>query len=235
MLHIIPSAPSTNAAIPPEAEHGYAVMALNQTQGRGQRGNHWEAEPGKNVTLSIMLHPHNLPAREQFFVSEAVALGVLDVVRELVPDEAFIKWPNDIYVGVKKIAGILIENSISHSLIRASTAGIGLNVNQVTFHSDAPNPVSLSQLTSEQYNVEEIGQKVVTSVLQFLDTSHPLLHSLFFSALYRRDGFYPYRDAKTRDVFLGRIDDVMPDGCLVLSLPSGQKRKYYFKEVEFIR
>ena len=149
------SVPSTNTWAKEHAEelhHADIVLTHDQTAGRGQRGNSWEAEPGMNLTFSLCLEPSSILPSEQFLLSEAVALGVADAVAQALgldtqQEEITVKWPNDIYAGNRKIAGILIEHSIRGNRIAKSIAGIGLNVNQRLFRSDAPNPVSMHQLT----------------------------------------------------------------------------------------
>ena len=137
------------------APHGTVAIAECQTAGRGQRGNTWESAPGENVTMSVLLHPDGIEPRRQFAISEAVALGVAETLDIYLPAgmRAEVKWPNDIYVGNRKICGILIENRITSTTIERAIAGIGLNVNQELFVSDAPNPVSLRQLTGARHCV----------------------------------------------------------------------------------
>ncbi|WP_301748249.1 biotin--[acetyl-CoA-carboxylase] ligase [uncultured Duncaniella sp.] len=146
----IESTDSTSSHLAGIAEgcaHGTAVMARVQTAGRGQRGNSWEAEPGMNITLSLLLRPEGLEPARQFIISQAVSLAIVEMLDNFIgADAVSIKWPNDIYVNDSKIAGILIENVISGSAISRSIVGVGLNVNQTEFLSDAPNPVSLKQL-----------------------------------------------------------------------------------------
>lgn len=239
-LEILPSAPSTNSAIPADAPHALAVMALEQTAGRGQRGNHWEAEPGRNVTLSLVLRPYELPAREQFVISQAVALGVTDVLRRLMPRRAdiSIKWPNDIYVGHRKIAGILIENVLTGTGITRCVVGLGLNVNQTEFRSDAPNPVSIQALTGSEHDVEQVARQLVEAMLRRYDAAmadHGPTQQEYFRNLYRADGcLHPYRDQRTLQGFQARIESVAPDGHLTLALPTGERRSYAFKEVAYL-
>lgn len=114
-----------------------------QTAGRGQRGNSWESAVGENLTFSILLKPHKFLSTRQFELSEVVALGVVNYLASKGID-AKIKWPNDIYVGDKKICGILIENVLSGDTLSVCIAGIGLNLNQRVFRSDAPNPTSVA-------------------------------------------------------------------------------------------
>lgn len=113
-----------------------------QTAGRGQRGNTWESAAGENLTFSILFKPSNFLSTRQFELSEVVALGVVNYLAEK-GIEAKIKWPNDIYVGDKKICGILIENVLSGDTLSVCIAGIGINLNQKIFRSDAPNPTSV--------------------------------------------------------------------------------------------
>ncbi len=121
------------------------VAAHSQTAGRGQRGNSWESEPGRNICATLFHRPAGVPARVQFAVSEATALGVADMLAHY-GIEARVKWPNDVYVGDRKICGILIENAVAGCDLLHCRIGIGLNVNQTVFRSDAPNPVSMAML-----------------------------------------------------------------------------------------
>jgi len=133
---------------------GTVLVAGYQTQGRGQGSKSWESEPGANLTFSIILYPLSINASQQFILSKAVSLAVYDFVSQYVPNVS-VKWPNDVYVGDKKIAGILIENFIIGDLMTKTIAGIGLNINQKRFSSDAPNPVSLWQLTGKTFVLED--------------------------------------------------------------------------------
>lgn len=125
-----------------ESGEGCVWIADFQTAGRGQRGNSWESRKGENLTFSILFKPEFLPPHKQFLISQVCAVGTYRYLTEKgMP--ARIKWPNDIYIGNKKICGMLIENSISGDKLSVSIAGIGLNLNQTHFASDAPNPTSL--------------------------------------------------------------------------------------------
>src|ERR1035437_3889646 len=134
---------------------GSIVWALDQPQGRGQGTKRWESEPGKNLTFSIILHPTWLLPEDQFYLSKVISLAVSDFIA-LFTDNVSIKWPNDIYVGNGKIAGILIENSIEGQSIVQSIAGIGVNINQQTFSTYVPNPLSLNQLTGNEFDLGEM-------------------------------------------------------------------------------
>lgn len=224
MLRVIDECGSTNSELGKDAPHGCAVMARRQTAGRGQRGNSWESEAGKNVTLSIMLRPEGLAAVRQFEVSEAVALAVADLVEAQGVSGVRVKWPNDVYVGDRKIAGILIENSLRGALIGRSIAGIGLNVNQTEFVSGAPNPVSLRQLTGREFDPEELAGRLVERVLERVGRDN---HAEYRRRLWRGEGVWPWLTADGEE-FTAAIIDVLPTGGLILS---GRPEPFAFKEV----
>jgi BirA family biotin operon repressor/biotin-[acetyl-CoA-carboxylase] ligase len=140
-----------------EIDNLSVVSALEQTKGRGQRGNRWSSQPGENLTFSLVVKDFRIKANEQSAISQATALSLVDLLsRHEV--KARIKWPNDIYAGDEKICGILIENSLKGSEIDWSIIGIGLNVNQTAFPEDLPNPTSMKLCTgnSNPYNTREI-------------------------------------------------------------------------------
>ena len=133
-----------------ETEEFTVIVAKEQTAGIGQRGNHWAAAPGQNLTFSVVLRPAFLPAADQYALTKAVSLAIVDTLAPLLPqraEEVRIKWPNDIYVDDRKICGILINNHLQQERIAATVVGIGLNVNQRTFPDWVPNPTSLALLT----------------------------------------------------------------------------------------
>ncbi len=133
-----------------------------QTNGVGQKGNFWESERKKNLLFSYNVNFENLNAVKQFYLSAIVSLAIVNLLKKyLYSDDIYIKWPNDIYVGNKKIAGILIENSLIGNRIKSSVIGVGINVNQIIFTSSAPNPVSLKFLKGEDISIEEIFEKFI--------------------------------------------------------------------------
>lgn len=220
-----------------DAPHGTVVTAREQTAGRGQRGNSWEAAAGENVTMTIMLHPKHISARNQFVISEIVAVSVANILDMLAGKDAAIsvKWPNDIYAGDKKIAGILIENTLAGTDIVTSMAGIGININQERFMSDAPNPVSLYQLTGLKQNPDAVARLVaeeILSLFRMYDSSDAAsLHADYLSRLWRSRGVHPYRDAASGETFLAAIQDVTPEGPIILRRTDGRVSTYAFKEV----
>ena len=211
------------------------VYCISQTAGRGQRGNSWESEPGKNITASILFHPENFPAHQQFKISEAVALALTDYLDDKGVD-AKVKWPNDIYVRDKKICGILVEHVVTGRNITRTIAGFGLNINQKEFLSDAPNPISLTQITGNEYNleqeIEEVADLLEKSLREF---SNENLHNRFLNRLYRYDArHHKFHDKIRHETVNAKILTVAPEGILTLKTDKGETRDYAFKEVEFI-
>lgn len=212
-----------------------------QTAGRGQKGNSWESDEGVNLLFSILLHPVYVQASRQFCISQAIAMAVVESLKEQVKDvstaEYFtVKWPNDIYWKEKKIAGILIENELYGSTLRDCVVGVGLNVNQQVFRSDAPNPVSLYNITGEKVEREELLDSIMRKFSSFLymieNGQVPLLHKEYMDNLFRKEGYHNYRDANGE--FSARICDVRDDGRLILADKDGVERLYEFKEVSII-
>lgn len=218
-----------------ELPDGTVFLAYEQSAGRGQMNNFWESEPGKNLTFSIVVYPDFLDIRRQFMLSKVVTLGIYHALDKYV-DNLRIKWPNDIYAGDKKLGGILIENSIMYSSIKNSVIGIGINVNQTDFKSNAPNPVSLKILTNQQFDCDQI----LTEILSGIDLYYSLLRDdeeeridrEFISVLYRVDEKHWFRaDEK---VFEGEIIGVNEIGQLLIRKNDGEILDFHFKEVEFL-
>lgn len=216
------------------------VTADFQSAGRGQRGNTWESEKGANLIFSILAHPNYLEAKNQFFVSQAISLAVLNSIATIAGPEYSkdfsIKWPNDIYWKNKKIAGILIENVLQGFSLLDSVIGVGLNVNQKEFFSNAPNPISLYNITGRIINREVLLEMIIDNFIEQMDHlkngNQEMVDREYHRHLFRRDGFYEYRDSEGE--FSARIDHVRSDGHLVLVDINGQTRQYEFKEVSII-
>jgi BirA family transcriptional regulator, biotin operon repressor / biotin---[acetyl-CoA-carboxylase] ligase len=210
------------------------IAARFQREGRGQQGNYWESEPGSNLLFSMILYPNNIEPASQFYISMAVSLGIADYLRKLLP-EVSVKWPNDIYSGEGKIAGILIENTIAGNNIIHSIAGVGINVNQKIFRSDAPNPVSLATITGIEHDPEVILMAVVGNINNYfnllLDGKYEELSSLYHSSLYRAGEWHQWRaDGKSFSAMIVGIDQF---GQLILRKKSGKDKSFRFKEVKY--
>ena len=219
-----------------QATEEFTVISTDfQTAGRGQRGNSWESEEKKNLLFSLLLTPSFLPANEQFILSQVVSLSIKEEL-DTYGSGFSIKWPNDIYWKDKKICGMLIENDLMGRNISQSISGIGINVNQEAFHSTAPNPVSLRQITGKQYDIFEILRNIMLRIqsdyelLRNGDTE--LIAHRYEKALFRKEGMHRYKDADGE--FFARIICVEPEGKLILEDDAQKKRGYMFKEVEYI-
>jgi BirA family biotin operon repressor/biotin-[acetyl-CoA-carboxylase] ligase len=204
------------------------VWADYQTAGRGCGTNHWESERGKNLTFSMLLHPHDVPAQKQFHISMAISLALCKALGQHIGDLS-IKWPNDIYWRDGKIGGILIEVTLQGNKVKDCIIGIGLNINQRVFRSDAPNPVSMWQICEQETDCEQLLQEILQAFQEYMGKSNK---DEYQSMLYRRKGFHPYADKD--GAFMAEIIDVEDDGHLLLRDDNGQLRRYAFKEVTFV-
>lgn len=141
------------------------VVAAHQTAGRGMDKNRWESEAGKNLLFSIALNVNFLEAENQFKISQAVSVAIVETLSQFVDDKRlFIKWPNDIYFGDKKLAGMLIQNTIEGRMMGVSIIGIGLNVNQIEFSKDIPNPISLKMISGRDFDLDNLLNQLVSSI-----------------------------------------------------------------------
>ena len=209
------------------------VMTDFQEKGRGQRGNTWVSAAGQNLLFSVVLHPRQVPIKEQFILSQTVSIALSEVV-SLYCDSVCIKWPNDIYVGDRKIAGILIENSINKKEIETTIIGIGLNVNQLLFEG-APNPTSLRAELGKEQNRDEVLQQFLSRFRQLYASmlrDPETIRRIYKERLYQRGKRSQYKDAT--GIFSGLIIDVAIDGQLLIADANGDIRRYYFKEVEYL-
>lgn len=217
-----------NGSLPPV--NSVVVVTDYQTAGRGCGTNTWESERGKNLLFSMLIHPTDIAANEQFRITEIVSVALCQTLQAYINNKVEIKWPNDIYVDDKKICGILIENRLQGNTIKDCIIGVGLNVNQTEFKSDAPNPVSIRQLTGKETDLEELLQ----AFLRAFDVTYHSKTTCFDykSMLYRRGKYANYEDKTS--CFAATLTDVLPDGRLLLVDKDGQERLYAFKEVQFV-
>ena len=213
------------------------VAADFQRKGRGQGSNTWESEPGKNLLFSIMTHPTMVPIRTQFLLSMAGALALKQAL-DAYTDSISLKWPNDVYWHDRKISGTLIETSIANGHIKDCVFGVGLNVNQMQFCSDAPNPISLAQIVGHEIDRRTLLNDILTAFDQYYrwieNGQYADLSACYHAALYRRKGFHTYRDTATNETFEAAIIEVEDDGTLVLRTPDGHIREAQFKAVEHV-
>jgi len=220
-----------------KVEEFTTVCADYQTAGKGQRGNSWEAAKGANLLFSFVCYPTFVPIRQQFVLSQLISLGIKETLEEYCSDIS-IKWPNDIYWKEKKICGILIENDLQGNSIGRCISGIGLNINQEVFLSDAPNPISLKQITGKHYQRETILEKVMQRIEQSYqklkeDSAYASeLATRYAASLFRREGLHCYQDKD--GLFNARLVRVEADGRFVLMDEANQERSYLFKEVQYV-
>ncbi len=221
---------STNRWLKDHGEGTMVVATDYQTAGKGCGSNAWESERGKNLTFSMLIHPDGIAAREQFRITEVVSVALCRTLQPYIYNKVEIKWPNDIYVGDRKLCGILIENRLQGNVIVDCIIGIGLNVNQRVFLSDAPNPVSMYQLTGQELDRDELLKAFIENLDQ--EWQNKTNGSEYRELLYRKgkDGLYEDKTGR----FVARLADVLPDGRLLLVDEEGKEHTYAFKEVSFI-
>lgn len=239
IIHIDTTVSTNNyaAAILQEERIGEGTVISTgfQTGGKGQAGNKWESEKDKNLLFSIILYPENITPADQFLISRAVSLGIAGFLRHYLSGIS-IKWPNDIYVGDGKIAGILIENAIAGSRLVHSIAGIGMNVNQTIFISDAPNPVSMKLITGLEYDTSLLLSELLASIGKYYQMlfagGRDVIEDDYHSILYRKGEWHHYI-AGTRK-FMGMITGTERSGCLSVKDDMGRLSSYMFKEIEYL-
>lgn len=226
-----------------EMDDGAATVAIAeyQTSGRGAGKNSWESAPGKNLTFSILIHPVYVKPSEQFLISMAISNAVTKTVAHLqwhqnAQMQCKVKWPNDVYIGKSKICGILIENTLSKDRIKNSIIGVGLNVNQTEFFSDAPNPGSLKQFLGHDVDREDLLSHLIDEFeRQMMTLAHgqeDTVREEYGENLFRKEGMHLYRDKNGE--FEAEIESIEDDGHLILRDTDGKHRRYGFKEVEFV-
>lgn len=234
----------------PEGEE--FLYAGYQTSGRGQTGNGWESEEGKNLLCSILVERQktaSIKEENPFYLNVTVSVAVHRLLsQELMvkSQQLTVKWPNDLYWQDKKMAGILIENAIIGNEVKYSITGIGLNINQTEWKSDAPNPVSLKQITGKEYNIDEQMKSLAHAIREVLSEPEEEVWTYYKAHLYRKDGFWPFVErevsiapttnaqANADSQFMARIADILPTGEIVLEDPEGIRKKYHFKEIRFV-
>ena len=209
---------------------GFVVYTDFQTAGKGQIGNSWESEADKNLLFSIVLYPQKIPRDQLFLISQLVSLVIKKTLDKYV-NGISVKWPNDIYWNDMKIGGILIENSLQANKIK-TVVGIGLNVNQKVFVSDARNPVSLQQIVGKSFNRKLLLKRICQNILEMYNELNVVfIRSEYTNVLYRKVGFHSYKAGN--EIFQAKIISVHPDGQLDLETTSGERKGFYFKEVQF--
>jgi BirA family biotin operon repressor/biotin-[acetyl-CoA-carboxylase] ligase len=212
---------------------GLALYTHDQTKGKGQRGNAWIAEPGKNMLISVLLRPGFLDPQNQFYLNLITGLAIIDVLKEFIPNDLTLKWPNDVYIEDRKIAGILIESNMRGSTLESSIVGVGLNVNQKGFA--LPKATSMSIETGDDFDLNDIMENFLLKLEKWylklkagakgdiLDQYHQLL-------MWRGEK-RKFRNAD--EEFFGEIVGIDQHGRLAINY-DGSLHYYGIKEVEFV-
>lgn len=213
----------------------YVVVASYQTNGKGLEANTWESERDKNLTFSIVLYP-DFAADQQFILNKAISVGIRDFLQNEMPRaEIAIKWPNDIYVSDKKISGILIQNSLVGTSFEYSVVGIGLNVNQTLFFSNAPNPVSMKMITGIEYGLDDLLTKLLQTIYKWYNqvkTEPQKVEEAYKKALYRLMEWHNY-EIKGSKIF-AKITGTNEYGQLLIETDAGPIILCDLKEVKFL-
>jgi BirA family transcriptional regulator, biotin operon repressor / biotin---[acetyl-CoA-carboxylase] ligase len=237
-LLFLPVCESTNSEahnflIKNKAIEGCTIYTFEQTKGRGQRGNTWDSEPGKNITLSVILLPTFLAVRQQFYLNMAVSLAVLHLIREQGAEDTKLKWPNDLYFKDKKIGGILIENSINSQYLQHSIVGIGLNVNQQ--HFELKTATSLIKIVEHEIALEPLLTRLLELMEQrYLELRNGKLEKLKYEYL---QALYRYQEEHTFVIdgrkVQGMIIGVDENGRLGVKVEE-ELRYFDFKEISYV-
>lgn len=221
---------------------GTVVWALKQTEGRGQRGKSWQATENEALTFSVIYTPVFLAVTCQFRLSMAVSLAVVDYLRNLFESQNAdasplkVKWPNDIYIGDKKVAGILIENAVQQGNLSSSIIGIGLNVNQIDFPSDLPNPTSLKIALGNTFELKEVLGSLCKNIearyLQLKSSQWQKLENDYQSRLYKLNESTQF--IYKGDKISATIKGVNSDGILLLETPNGESLQCNMNDVSMV-
>lgn len=215
---------------------GTVVRTYSQLAGRGQMGSRWSSEDHKNLLVSFAFYPTFVVPRNLFLLNKTYALGVFDFMQSLLGKDIRIKWPNDIYWKNKKMGGILVENTITSSIVTNSIMGIGLNVNQLEFPAGLPNPVSIAQVMPGLHNLEHMFNGLANSIenryLQLRRGEKTTIDEEYRKSLFRCEEWAFYEDKKGK--FPGCIKGVDNQGLLRIEDEDGEIRLYDLKEIRYL-
>jgi BirA family transcriptional regulator, biotin operon repressor / biotin---[acetyl-CoA-carboxylase] ligase len=218
-----------------KTSEGTVIIAETQEHGRGQYGNSWNSESGLNLTFSIILFPKFLKPNEQFLLSQAVSLGIVEFIKTKIQLPVQIKWPNDILIEKKKVCGILIENSIMKDMVNESVVGIGLNVNQTKFPKDILNVVSLKEISKEDFQLEILLKELLVSIqkyyLKLIQGKLDFIKEMYSMNLFQYQVEAPY--IFNNEIVKGKITGVNKLGQLEMSV-NDELKTFNNKEVEYI-
>lgn len=216
---------------------GCVIWGISQTNGKGQKGNTWDTEEGKNLTFTIILYPNMIEPSQQFLLNKAISLGIIDFLKSHLDEELLhIKWPNDIYAGKSKIAGILIENQILGNSIQSSIIGIGLNINQLKFSSNIPNPISIKLVTGIDLNIEialyQLLHEIEKRITNLYNSDIESLNNDYLNSLlnYQKYKKYFWNNIEIEAMIIA----ISEFGQLILKTKEDKIIKCNFKEIVFL-
>jgi len=214
--------------------HGTTILAFSQTEGRGQYGRNWHTEPGLHLAMSIILQQKDMNTLHLPLLSMKISLAVLRAIM-IIEDtiDPRIKWPNDIYVGTKKLAGILVENSLSSTKVQHSILGIGMNVNEVYFPEYIPNAVSLHMLSGKNYSLEQCAATIQKEVMNILDEPKEKWKPEYDQFIYGYGKKYSFE--KNGEIILAKIEGVGNDGKILLQKQDGERLSYFAHELKWLK
>ncbi|MDG1135939.1 MAG: biotin--[acetyl-CoA-carboxylase] ligase [Bacteroidales bacterium] len=222
-----------------KANEGDVVVTSCQKQGKGQGENHWESEPNKNITATLILEPTFIHPSQQFVLTQLISLSIKRILDKYLSNyntNTSVKWPNDIYIGDKKIAGILFQNFVVGETLTYSVIGFGVNINQTKFSVKAGNPIALIELLKDDVNVNDILKEVLEdfknsyeSIREYQDYNN--VNEEYIDNLFLRGAWHKFKDINGS--FIGKISGVDEFGRLEVITRSGNSRVYLFKEITF--
>lgn len=217
-------------------ENFTVAVARNQTAGRGQMGTNWVSENNKNLTFSMLVVFGEFKISHQFYISIAVAIAVIEVLKNYVNNSLVIKWPNDILADENKVSGILIENSLKGGKINNSIIGVGLNVNQEIFPTNIGKVSSLKLLSGTEIETDELLIELINSLKKYLnfvsEEKFEALKEMYYSNLYMFNKSTEFVDNLGLK-FIGKIISVGEDGRLEVEIEPKKTRKFNLKEIKF--
>ena len=215
------------------------AVTNNQTSGRGQMNNSWISEPYKNLTFSLFTTLKKVKVEHQAYLNFAVSLAIYDVLLEYDVPNLYIKWPNDIMSGKKKICGILIENTFSHSRIKNTIIGIGLNVNQEKFHKNLTNASSLKIILKKSIELEALMNTIINHINLKISCvelkNFNQIYNRYHQALFKKGIPTTFLNQKTNQLFMGIINGVSSSGNLQIQLEDNSIQEFGLKEVSFAK
>jgi BirA family biotin operon repressor/biotin-[acetyl-CoA-carboxylase] ligase len=238
--HHLKQLDSTNAYLQRQQSEcdirNWVVSADEQTAGKGMGSNSWESEVGKNLTFSLAVEMGFLPAEQQFLLSEAVPLGIVEVLDKLLPTEKLsIKWPNDILYENRKLAGILINSTIKANMMDVSIVGIGLNVNQLQFQDWPTHPISMRMISGKYYDLQPLLEQIAEHVLikvEQLKSDPSTIEQDYLKSLFRYRTWANYEvDGYVLRLFMTGIDTF---GHLQLVDEQQEMHQYEIKQIKFL-